>query len=134
MSTHFEFPNQVSREDITKGLRQLADYLDAHPAVPVAPYGWDLLVSTHLENDPEGIAEIDHIAALLGVTVDDQTSAGGHYTATRAFGPITYSAFHILTRSKAAYRAYMTYADCVVPDDTDDDTTNDDADDPPQAA
>ena len=133
MTDDITFPGQVDRAQIIDGLRQLADYLAAHPAVPVAPYGWDLLVSSHRDTDTEGIAEIDRIAAILGVTVKDDTSNGGHYTAARAFGPISYQAFHISARSKAAYRAYMTYADHVTPDNTDTEAEAD-ADDPPQAA
>jgi hypothetical protein len=130
MTTPATFPGQAPRADIITGLRRLADYLDTHAEIPVAPYGWDLLVSTHTSDDPGGKAEIDRIAALLDVPVRDETDAGGHCNATRAFGPITYTAFHIPASSKAAYRAYMTYADCVTPDDD----GSDDADDPPQAA
>jgi hypothetical protein len=131
MTTPSTLPGQVARSDITSGLRQLADYLDANPAIPVAPYGWDLMVGTHTSDDRAGVAEIDRVAADLGVAVYDDTANGGHYNVTRSFGPISYTAFHISARSKAAYRAYMTYADCVLPDD---DGTSDDADDPPQAA
>jgi hypothetical protein len=130
MTTPRTFPGQAPRADIISGLRQLADYLDTQPQIPVAPYGWDLLISTHTSDDSGGKAEIDRIAALLGVPVHDETDAGGHYNATRAFGPISYVAFHIPARHKAADRAYMTYADCVTPDDD----RSDDADDPPQAA
>jgi hypothetical protein len=133
MTDDITFPGQADRAQIIGGLHQLADYLAAHPAVPVAPYGWDLLISSHRDTDPEGTAEIDRIAAILGVTVKDDTPSGGYYTAAKAFGPISYQAFHISARSKAAYRAYMTYADHVTPDDYDTEVEPD-ADDPPQAA
>lgn len=115
-------PRPATRCQITAGLRQLADYLDAHPDVPVAPYGWDLLVSTQASSDADGVARIDAIAAVLGVPVQDERPDHGHYSAVRAFGPVAYSAFHIPARSKAIHRARMTYADSVTPDD------------PPQAA
>lgn len=99
--TRLTFPNPVPRSQITDGLRQLADYLDAHPGIPLAPYGWDLLVSTHCDNDTEGRAEVDRIAAILGVPADDDTAAGGHYTAARSFGPVKYNAFHIPGWQKA---------------------------------
>ncbi len=107
-------------------MRQLADYLDTHPDLPVVPYGWDLLVSTHRTSDAEGIAAVDHIATILGVTPENGIPDGGHYSAIKAFGPITYQAFHIPARSRAAHRALMTYAQSVTPDA--------DPDDPPQAA
>jgi hypothetical protein len=100
--TRITFPHPVTRGQITTGLRQLADYLDAHPAIPVAPYGWDLIVSTHCDNDPEGMAEVDRIAAILGVQPEDDTPDGGHYTARKVFGPIAYYAFHIPASHRAA--------------------------------
>ncbi|GEM_PF-532922 len=127
MTSRITFPNQATRAQITAGLRQLADYLDTNPALPLAPYGWDLLVSTHDDTDTAGIAEVDRIAAILGVPVRDEIADGGHYTAIKAFGLITYQAFHIPARSKAAYRAHITDDDHATPDDTS-------ADDPPQAA
>jgi hypothetical protein len=129
MKNRDTFPDQTPRDQFTAGLRQLADYLDSHPAIPVAPYGWDLLVSTHCAADPDDIAQIDRIAALLGVPVEDELADGGHYSAIKSFGPITYRAFHIPARHKAAHRALMTYADSVTPEET-----HGDADDPPQAA
>ena len=102
--TRLTFPNPVAPAQITDGLRQLADYLDAHPDIPLAPYGWDLLVSTHCDNDTEGRAEVDRIAAILGVPPDDDTADGGHYTAARSFGPVKYYAFHI----PASHRARST--------------------------
>ena len=103
--THADFINQVPRTQITSGLRLLADFLDGHPDVPVAPYGWDLLVSTHCATDPDGIARVDAIAAALGVTAEDEISDGGHYAAIKAFGPITYQAFHIPASYQAQHPA-----------------------------
>jgi hypothetical protein len=83
MTDHTTHADQATRAQITSGLRQLADYLDTHPAIPVAPYGWDLLVSTCNDTDDAGITEVDRIATVLGVPVRDDTSDGGHYTAAR---------------------------------------------------
>jgi hypothetical protein len=116
--TRIDFPNTATRTQITTGLRTLADYLDAHPDIPLAPYGWDLLVSTHTNDDTEGKAEIDRIAAILGVHVEDDTADDGHYTVVRAFGPIAYRAFHIPARRKTRHKVCRTGQ----------------ADDPPQAA
>jgi hypothetical protein len=114
------------RDQLVGGLRQLADYLDTHPAIPVASHGWDLLIPTHCDSDPEGIAEVDRIAAILGVTPEDGLADRGHYSAIKTFGPITYQAFHIPASYRAAHRAFMTYAESVTPDG--------DPGDPPQAA
>jgi hypothetical protein len=34
----------LHRAKVISGLRQLADWLDAHPDVPVCPFGWDLSI------------------------------------------------------------------------------------------
>jgi hypothetical protein len=110
-------PRKTTRTEVTAGLRQLADYLDTHPDIPVAIYGWDLLIQAHGDNDTAKSTELDRIAAILGVPVDHKSAEGGHYTAVRSFGPITYHAYYVTARAKAAYQAYMTYADAVIPDD-----------------
>jgi hypothetical protein len=105
------------RAKVISGLRQLADWLDAHPGVPVCPYGWDLSIYPQHDDDAARAAEIDRIAAILGVTVTDQTSQGGHYTAARTFGLITYEAVHIPRRSRDACKALMSYSGCFDPAD-----------------
>jgi hypothetical protein len=100
------------------GLRQLADYLDAHPDIPVPEHGWDLLAfARDKADDTVGRAETDHVAALLGVQVRDDTPTGGHYTAARSFGPVRYEFIHIPARQRALYYAHMSYADSVTPND-----------------
>jgi hypothetical protein len=99
------------------GLRQLADWLDDHPDAPVCPFGWDLNVYTPAD-EVGGRAEVDEIAALLGAEVTDETARGGHYTAERSFGLITYRAVHIPSRQVATHRALMSYRDCVTPEGT----------------
>jgi hypothetical protein len=106
----------LTRSKAITGLRQLADYLEAHPAIPVAPFGWDLHIYTDRdEDDAAARAEVDRIAAVLGVQVRDDTGRGGHYMAARTFGLISYAAVHIPTRQMAEHRALMTYRDCVTP-------------------
>src|ERR1700728_1099586 len=108
-----------ARTQIVNGLRQLANYLDTHPDVPVNEFGWDLLSCTRETTDAAGMAEVDRIAAILGVQVRDDTPEGGHYTAAKTFGRITYEAIHVTTRRRAAHQALMSYADAVTPDDPD---------------
>ena len=104
------------RAKVIGGLRQLADYLDAHPGVPVCPFGWDLSIYPQSADDADRAAEVDRIAAILGVDVADQTADGGHYTAARTFGLITYEAVHIPRRHRDASKALMSYSGCVTPD------------------
>lgn len=80
----------LSRTRIVCGLRELADYLDRNPTVPVHEDGWDLLVFTRGETRETGRAEVDQVAAALGVAAAADTPHDGLYAATRAFGPITY--------------------------------------------
>jgi hypothetical protein len=104
------------RADFIAGLHALADYLNDNPAVPVPPFQTDVLI--HIRGtDQEQRAEVDRLAALLGVAVVDQTGTGGHYTATRAFGPVEYRCVAVPHAVRAAYAAGMSYADSVIPDD-----------------
>jgi hypothetical protein len=106
------------RAEVIGGLRQLADYLDQHPEVPVNEFGWSLLDFTrHDVDDTAGKAEVDQVAATLGVTVRDETPRGGHYRAVKAFGLVTYEFLHVTKRRQAASEALMSYSGCVTPDD-----------------
>jgi hypothetical protein len=106
----------LHRAKVIGGLRQLADWLDAHPGVPVCPFGWDLSIYPQHDDDEDRAAEVDRIAAVLGVDVTDQTGQGGHYIAARSFGLITYEAVYIPRRRRDACAALMSYHDCVDPD------------------
>jgi hypothetical protein len=105
----------LHRTKVIRGLRQLAAYLDTHPGVPVCPFGWDLSVYPQHADDADRAAEVDRIAALLGVTVTDKTPEGGHYTAARNFGLITYEAVHVPRRRRDAHAALMSYQGCIQP-------------------
>ncbi len=107
----------LHRAKVINGLRQLADYLETHPDVPVAPFGWDLNIYTRRDSDAASRAEVDRIAAILGVPTTDRTPEGGHYTAHRSFGLISYTAVHIPAQRMAAHDALMSYRDCVTPQD-----------------
>jgi hypothetical protein len=107
----------LHRAKVISGLRQLADWLDAHPGVPVCPFGWDLSIYPQHADDAARAAEVDRIAAILGVEVTDETQHGGHYIASRSFGLITYEAVYIPRTRRAASAALMSYRDCVTPDE-----------------
>ncbi len=103
------------REQFITGLRDLAAYLDAHPAIPVPLIGTDITLHTdHTEDGGRG--QVNHIAAMLGATITDDTRNGGHLTATRMFGPIGYTVVSIPATVMAAHHASATYSGCVTPD------------------
>ena len=86
--------NYEERGRFTTGLRELADFLDQNPEVPV-PWRADVIVFPAEGTDAEMFAEIDVIAAQIGVTASDADSPSGHYSAVRDFGPVQYRAVAI---------------------------------------
>jgi hypothetical protein len=87
-----------ARHQTITGLRALADFLEANPAVPVCEYGQDYSLHVRTETDASAVTEVDRIAALLGSPVRDDTGRGGHYSVVKTFGRITYRAVHIPSR------------------------------------
>jgi hypothetical protein len=109
----------ATRTQLITGLRQLADYLDAHPAIPVTASGWDLLSFPQPHGDDQAErAEVDRVADLLGREVCDDTTNGGHYTTARTFGPVTYRFVHVPARRRALHQAHMSYANAITPDES----------------
>ena len=70
-------------------LRELADYLDRNPAIPVPTTGETITVHAS-STGSGGRAQVDQIAQLLHADIRDETARGGHYWAIRQFGPIGY--------------------------------------------
>ena len=87
------YASDSERSDLINGLRALADFLSEHPDVPV-PFWVDVFAFPD-GSDSEIKAEVDTIAARIGGSVKDATSSGGHYTTSRAFGPVEYRAIAI---------------------------------------
>jgi hypothetical protein len=92
------------RAELIAGLHSLADYLHANPAIPVPEFSTDVLIHVR-GTDDEQRAEIDRVAALLGVSVEDRTLHGGHYKAIRCFGPVEYRCVAIPAAVMAAHIA-----------------------------
>jgi hypothetical protein len=86
------YADTSQRAALIGGLRALADYLESNPEVP-APIYSDVFTFPPDGNWAAMRAEIDAIAARLGVTGHE--TGGGHYVATRSFGPIEYRAVAI---------------------------------------
>lgn len=101
------------RQAVIDGLRDLADFLEANPDVPVnGRHG--IAYSAVVGSDDADRAEVDRVAALLDVkATDDQ----GHYIASRYFGPIQYRAVAIPSEQMRRYRAEHSYAGVVQPAD-----------------
>jgi hypothetical protein len=103
------------RTQFINGLRQLADFLDTHPDVPVPPYG--TTIDVHVDStDHGGKAQVDAVAEQLGASVDDDTAESGHYRTMRDFGYVGYCAVAISDASYRRYLADKTYWGCVTPD------------------
>jgi hypothetical protein len=99
-----------ARAQTIAGLRALADFLEDNPSVPVRELGAEYTFFARREDDATERTEIDNIATAIGETVTDDTADGGHYTVSKTFGRITYSAIHVPARRRAAHEALMTYA------------------------
>jgi hypothetical protein len=86
------YADPTERAALIAGLRNLADYLESSPEVP-APIYSDVLTFPPHGDWSEMRAEIDAIAARLGVPA--RLTGGGHYVASRSFGPVEYRAVAI---------------------------------------
>ena len=93
------YANDAVRVRLIAGLRDLADFLDQNPGVPV-PWGTDVLVFPAEASDAEMFAEIDSIAELIGSDASGSGSPNGHYSAVRSFGPVHYRAVAIPYRAR----------------------------------
>lgn len=107
--------NPDDRAEFIAALRDLADFLDRNPVVPVPLFG-DRITLCADSFDNGGKAQVDHLARFLGETITDDTADGGHYLATREFGPLAYEAVAITDACTARYEAERTYWGCVTPD------------------
>jgi hypothetical protein len=108
------YANPARRIDVIRGLRELAALLESCPDIP-APYTLDVLVFPPDGTDAEICAEVDRIAALLGIAVQDATARHAHYTATKGFGAVRYRAVAIPSRVRAYHDARNSYAADVMP-------------------
>jgi len=103
------------RRALITGLRDLADFLEANPAIPL-PHG-PVRVTYVPERgaDADMCAEIDRIAALLKAPIDSRFLARGHYVTGRNFGPVRYEAVAIFTETPARPEALGSAAECAAP-------------------
>ncbi|WP_219465664.1 hypothetical protein [Nonomuraea rhizosphaerae] len=106
------------RPALITGLRDLADFLETNPDIPVR-HPWVALY--HFPDgatDQDRRDQIDKIAAYLGSEIDP-TDLPDHYQTRISFGPVTYKAIAISTDARARHNALSTYTGCVEPDSAD---------------
>ena len=104
-----------ARQAFTGSLRELADHIDRHRALPVPAQGATIVLHADAAEDG-GRAQVDYIARLLDARVCDETATGGHYSAARAFGVIGYQITSIPGPVMATHRALWSYHGSVAPD------------------
>lgn len=107
----------VQRAEIINGLRMFALFAQNHPDLPLASGGDPLRVSVFEGTDAENRAEIERIAAILGVNPAYPFGTTAHYRAVRAFGGVIYEATAITRASMDEYHAVNSYQGCVKPED-----------------
>jgi hypothetical protein len=76
----------AARAQFINGLRDLASFLAAHFGYPV-PSNAEITVFPDGDSYAGRCASVDRLALLLGVTTKNSL---GHYSAQRAFGPVTF--------------------------------------------
>ena len=87
------YAEPAERAALIGGLRELADYLESAPDIPVTSHA--TIYAFPADGKCAGMrAEIDAIAARLGINAQ-QAAKGSHYGVTRTFGPVEYRAVAI---------------------------------------
>lgn len=110
-------PNEIpsdflNRSQIVLGLHRLADFLTAHPELPVPRYGWQLSYFPDSSGDELERADVDRVASVLshfGGRRIDETGQGRHDKAFISFGRITYQVIRIPERQRELYDARTSY-------------------------
>ncbi|GGK62765.1 hypothetical protein Ppa06_20940 [Planomonospora parontospora subsp. parontospora] len=98
------------------GLRDLADFIETNPGVPVPRQSTAITYFPEQATDAEMCAEVDRIAGLCGSRIDPAPLPYGHYMITLPFGPLRYEIAAILADARARYGALSSYHGCVTPD------------------
>ena len=104
-------PDQRAR--FTAGLRELADYLDAHDDVPVPDYP-HITVHADGASDAGDRQAVDAAARGLGTRAAESRPGSGHYKTRRDFGPLSYEVLAISRACMADYDARQSYAGNVI--------------------
>ena len=106
----------ATRQAFITGLRDLADYLASHPAVPVPRHGTEILLSApqHRRRRLRPGRPLRPPARRHPPTTTSPSP--GTTRAVRSFGPVGYRMTAISDHAMARHHAEMTYSGCVTPD------------------
>jgi hypothetical protein len=88
-----QYANADERSRFIAGFRALSEYLESRPDVPAPAFGTCIHVFPPDGSNEEQRAAIDVIAALINA--EPSETSGGHYAASRYFGPVEYRAVAI---------------------------------------
>jgi hypothetical protein len=83
------------------GLRELADWYEQHPDVPLPLYP-SFIHCVHSDDDQAGTAELAAVAEALAV---EQSTHGGHPAAERVFGAVEFRVYYVPRVDAAEYQA-----------------------------
>lgn len=109
--------NPQLRAALIAGLRDLADFIEANPAVPVPSYvSARISIPAPGADDDEKRAFVDSAAAALGTTAA-YAAPSGHYTTGRTFGPVGFEVFMIPAAAHARHDALDSYRHSIRLDD-----------------
>lgn len=97
------------RQAFVAGLRELADFLAANPAVAVPDHSAEKIILTPYGSDEECERAIDAFAEAVGAEVDDDRAGTGKYSAAREFGMVRYEAFTYTAAVMAESAARRSY-------------------------
>ncbi|MEV2279461.1 hypothetical protein AB0I72_28175 [Nocardiopsis sp. NPDC049922] len=99
---------------IISDLRELADFLEAHPDLPISPHtSVEVTYFPHTSRDADAFAEVARVGAALGVM---PTWEGDHLVVEHVRGAGRYRVVAIPEKVRAEYRAWLTYTGHVRPD------------------
>lgn len=100
---------QDARQHTTNGLRQLADFLDTHPAVPCPDLASAWLWTSLNDNPGEMRARFDATLAALKdpevELVDERVKVTGHFGGVRLL--LTFDAKDVLEKREVTRRDYV---------------------------
>lgn len=92
---------------LTEGMAAFAQFLAGHPDLPLGTAPSPFTYFAKGDDDAQR-AEVDRVAAILGVTPFDRTGSGTHWECSRDFGGgLTYKAHAITAASMQAYIEHM---------------------------
>ena len=102
-----------ARAGFTRDLRSLADFLDAHPDLPVGAFSGFDVVYFPSGTDEAQVEEVERVAGLLAALPQRE---GEHYVCQHRIGRAAYRVVAIPEETRARHRALMSYADNLRPE------------------